>query len=259
MSDIGMNIATARKKAGLTQPELAALCGWSSQSRVSNYERGLREPKIDDVRKIAKAINVDIHDLISYDIVFKNEDGSNVYVQAKYSAPGMVSDHDALQYLTPSNIRPVTSSDSQDEILKNDYVFLSLLDVRLAGGNGSISHDAEEQKPQAFRRDWLQQLKFNEKDLVCMIAHGNSMEPRISENDSLLIDLNQKDIKDGKIYAIRMNHDLKVNRLFNKLNGGIRIVSDSSLKVEFPDIDVGLSELDYIEIIGRVVWVGGVV
>jgi len=42
----------------MTQPELAKACGWDSQGRVSNYERGLREPKSNDVTAIAKALGV---------------------------------------------------------------------------------------------------------------------------------------------------------------------------------------------------------
>lgn len=42
----------------MTQPELAKACGWGSQGRVSNYERGLREPKSSDVAAIAKALGV---------------------------------------------------------------------------------------------------------------------------------------------------------------------------------------------------------
>lgn len=47
-------IGTHRKKAGLTQVQLANSVGWN-QSRWSNYERVDRTPDVDDAREIARA------------------------------------------------------------------------------------------------------------------------------------------------------------------------------------------------------------
>ncbi len=46
----------AREKAKLTQPQLAKLCGWESQSRISHYERGRRQPVPSDLRAISDAL-----------------------------------------------------------------------------------------------------------------------------------------------------------------------------------------------------------
>ncbi|TVP56150.1 MAG: LexA family transcriptional regulator [Halomonadaceae bacterium] len=58
MDTIGSRIRYARQQAGLTQPELAGRCGWSGQSRVSNYEREIREPRSSDVKHLANALGV---------------------------------------------------------------------------------------------------------------------------------------------------------------------------------------------------------
>lgn len=58
---IGARIKQARREKGLNQAELSQLCGWSKYpARVSNYERGEREPKSDDLRKLANALSVSI-------------------------------------------------------------------------------------------------------------------------------------------------------------------------------------------------------
>ena len=44
-TEIGKTIKLARISKGYTQPELAWLCGWESQSRISMYERRERSPK----------------------------------------------------------------------------------------------------------------------------------------------------------------------------------------------------------------------
>lgn len=49
-----------RKDAGLTQEKLAHKCGWNGQSRVGNYESGIREPTLDELPLLAKALDVQI-------------------------------------------------------------------------------------------------------------------------------------------------------------------------------------------------------
>lgn len=53
---LGERIKVARKAAGLTQAALAALCGWDPPSRLANYEQGIREPSLADLRLIADQV-----------------------------------------------------------------------------------------------------------------------------------------------------------------------------------------------------------
>lgn len=62
---IDINIKKYRKAAKLSQPALAHLCGWDSQSRLSNYETGIRVPSINDLQSIARALNIEVEQLIS--------------------------------------------------------------------------------------------------------------------------------------------------------------------------------------------------
>lgn len=67
---LGKRIRYLRKKAGLSQPALAAKCGWmapSSQSRLSNYEVGKRDASLNDLNKIAIALKVSLEDLFKFD------------------------------------------------------------------------------------------------------------------------------------------------------------------------------------------------
>ncbi len=61
MTSIGQNIKLARLKKNINQTELSQLCGWSGfPSRISNYERGLREPKSEDLVRLAQSLNVSV-------------------------------------------------------------------------------------------------------------------------------------------------------------------------------------------------------
>lgn len=64
MATFGARLREAREAVGLTQGELAVKCGWGddpveAQSRISNYERGKREPTLTDLRMLAKVLSID--------------------------------------------------------------------------------------------------------------------------------------------------------------------------------------------------------
>ena len=56
---IGRRIAEGRRLSGLTQAELAAKVGLAPIT-IRQYEKGLREPRIDTLRKIAEALGTEI-------------------------------------------------------------------------------------------------------------------------------------------------------------------------------------------------------
>ena len=59
----GNRIRTLRREAGMTQAELAQKLGIPYQS-IGKWERGLRSPKYETLKKIAKALEVDVNDLL---------------------------------------------------------------------------------------------------------------------------------------------------------------------------------------------------
>ncbi len=64
---VGENIKRIRKEKGMTQKALGKLCNPSvSESTIRKYELGLLNPKLETIRKIAKALNVDIWEIIEF-------------------------------------------------------------------------------------------------------------------------------------------------------------------------------------------------
>ncbi len=57
-NQIGMRIKRFREQLGLSQAALAERCGWSSQSRIGNYESGSRNVSADDAVILANALDV---------------------------------------------------------------------------------------------------------------------------------------------------------------------------------------------------------
>ena len=54
--EIGERIKALRTEKGMSQGQLAKLCGWSGASRVANYEYGTRNVGVDDALSLAKAL-----------------------------------------------------------------------------------------------------------------------------------------------------------------------------------------------------------
>lgn len=78
MKTLGSRIAHYRNMAGMSQSALAKACGWASQSRIGNYEKDTREPSIDDLRRIAKVLHIDLSDLLPSDSRTPAPEPSNV-------------------------------------------------------------------------------------------------------------------------------------------------------------------------------------
>ena len=58
----GEHIRAARKKAKLTQKELAEKSGLATIT-IQQYERNLREPRLENIKKIATALDVSVDSL----------------------------------------------------------------------------------------------------------------------------------------------------------------------------------------------------
>lgn len=63
MNELGRNIQILREQKGLSQRELAKLCGVSTGA-IGNYEAGLRNPKFETLEALADVFNVPMGTLL---------------------------------------------------------------------------------------------------------------------------------------------------------------------------------------------------
>lgn len=94
---LGNRIRQAREESGIgSQSDLAKACGWKkddgtpAQSRLSNYENGLREAGFGDIRDVAKATGLDIGFFYGFDshLESREELRSNL---AQLEEPGLAT------------------------------------------------------------------------------------------------------------------------------------------------------------------------
>ncbi|MCM2537684.1 hypothetical protein NDN94_07565 [Burkholderia glumae] len=153
--------------------------------------------------------------------------------------------------------RPLKVWESESD-LGDDYVLIPRLDIKFSAGNGRIVwHVDQKSQKQAFRKSWCMRLGINPEHAATIIADGSSMEPRVLDGDSLVVDYKALHVLDGKVYALAYQNEVYVKRLFKKPDGGLRVASDNADKVRYPDMDLSAEQVEYVQIIGRVVAISG--
>ena len=160
---------------------------------------------------------------------------------------------DATETKVASNIKELVSFDLWDRNtpLNSDEVAVPFYqDVRLSAGNGFADDIADYNNFKLrFSKATLRKQGVQFENAVCVIADGNSMEPVIPDGTTVGIDLGNKTIRDGKIYAINHGGLLRIKLLYNMPNEQVKIRSYNS--DEHPD---EIAEIQDISVLGKVFW-----
>lgn len=109
-------------------------------------------------------------------------------------------------------------------------------------------------RPRICDADWIRKMKLKPNALRVMYAEGDSMEPRIYEGDALVVDLSQRALVDGTVYALQYDEGERVKRLSRRPGGGLIIASDNP---DYPTISLNGAEANEVRVIGRVVSTSG--
>ncbi|MBU2967091.1 S24 family peptidase [Amphritea sp. 2_MG-2023] len=151
------------------------------------------------------------------------------------------------------HIKDLASLISSQAELANEFALIPGYNVEVAAGSGAFPSNEAPSRRLAFRHKWLRFKGLNEKNLVLVFARGDSMEPTISDNNTLMIDTGQRELSDGAIYVIRVNSHLVVKRVQTLLNRDIMLISDNTA---YHPETLSPWQLNDLEVIGKVVWIG---
>ncbi|MCA8017766.1 XRE family transcriptional regulator [Burkholderia metallica] len=244
MDTLGSRVKDARLAAKLSQEALARQVG-VSQGLIGQIESGKNQGS-KYIAAIARALGVSADWL-------ETGKGRRERVGGKHTEPDMADGRESV------SARPILAWDNEEE-LGDGYVLIPRLDVKFSAGNGKIVwHVDEKGQKQAFRRAWCVRLGINPEHAATIINEGQSMEPRLIDGDSLVVDYKATNIIDGKVYALAYQGELYVKRLFKMPGGGLTIRSDNPDKARFPDMIVAPDDMHHVEIIARVMGVSGAV
>lgn len=147
-----------------------------------------------------------------------------------------------------SSVNAVHPDDPQD----SDMVYVPESRIEFAAGNGrtAMYELIEDQEPASYRLSWFQKHGINPARVRRFRICGDSMEPLLYARDTILVNTDETNIIDGKLYAIRYGDELRVKYLFRRLNGTLTL---RSVNQQYKDEEVS-PELaqEHIAIIGRV-------
>lgn len=150
--------------------------------------------------------------------------------------------------------RPIAKWTDGDD---GDYVFVPQLQITQASDH-EVTWGVDAAQIVPFAEAWALRAGINANNSAVIEMPDSSMEPRLHAGDTVVIDYtNNSKIADGKIYAISLNGDVSIKRLFKELGGGIRIVSDNHDKVQFPDKLIPPDMMGFVQVIGVAVAVIG--
>lgn len=137
-----------------------------------------------------------------------------------------------------------------------DFALVPRYNVQASAGPGSEVHSEQIVDHLAFKRSWLTEMDLKAGSLALITAKGDSMVPTIKDGSLLLVDTRkEQSIRDG-IYILRMDGALLAKRLQRLLDGGILVKSDNPA---YKELKAEKDQLQLLDIIGRVVWAGGII
>lgn len=136
----------------------------------------------------------------------------------------------------------------------NGFILVPHYQVDASAGNGTLVHSEQIVDYLAFKADWVRNtLGVAQKDLALISVKGDSMEPVLSNEDLILVDMRRSHVEDNAIYVLRLNGSLLVKRIQHKLDGSLYVMSDNP---RYETEVVSADRSGDLNVLGRVVWSG---
>lgn len=216
---LGEILTHVRQESGMTRDDVVTKSKTGfSRSSLQAWESGEREPKLENLYDLAKLYGVHPWDLVSGD----------------------------------TKPQPPSAAETK-ESLADEYAYIPAYDIEVSAGNGSVClGEARATKHLAFRKQWLSSRGLKAKSLAALFTKGDSMTPTIPESAVVVINRDQTQALDGKVYVIRIEDRHYVKRTQWLLGGGLRLISDNKF---YDPLDITKEDMAAcsIEVCGQVI------
>ena len=217
MSKIIEKIKSRRRELRLSQQQLADRLGWG-QSRIGNYEAGVRDISTEDLKEIASALEMTFDELVSGGYA-----STNIRNQAISGSSVNITTANQISLGTGLIMQPEQDASHTHRI---DY-----LDVRAAAGLvGFENSDYPEIVSSLLLADEgiLQILgRRSAAGIKIVNVPTDSMEPTIRKGDWVFLDTNIDYYNGDGVYAFAIDNALFIKRIQKLVGGGYRLHSDN--------------------------------
>lgn len=219
MSDIHERIRASREDRGLTREAFGTAIG-ASAAKVQALEGGRQRVDHPTLEAMSRNLGIDVNWLLL---------GAD--------------NHHALS--APGNENPTITQGNPD------FVPIPRFAVDAAAGDGALVDEETQTGFYAFNRSWLTKRKLAPDSLAVISVRGDSMEPKLSDGDLILVDQAQVEIADGITYVIRLGNDLLVKYVQRISPDAVSLLSENN---RYPPREISLATIgEDTAIIGRVV------
>lgn len=228
-----LRLKQRREELGYSQAQVAKLAGLSQPS-YGDLENG----KTQNSRKLVQIANA-------------------LKVSPKWLLTGegeMLSTQAQVDELVASMPNGITH-DEIEPWRKDNQVWVDFYDVTFCCGVGAAQPEFEAlKKTLPFDESFFRYRKINPNNFKMIYATGDSMSPYINPHDAVGIDISDIQPKDGEVYALFLDGDLMIKRVFREGGGVLRLASDNT---NYRDKIVNHDSGDSLIIIGRVAYRSG--
>ena len=116
----------------------------------------------------------------------------------------------------------------EDSSTSMDLVAVPEYDIKFSCGNGhALFEDREPIRYVYYLRSWFAANEINPQRAARGRIGGDSMEPLLFEDDSVLIHFDETQVIDGKVYAFRIDDTLHIKRLALLPGVGLQVMSEN--------------------------------
>jgi phage repressor protein C with HTH and peptisase S24 domain len=126
-------------------------------------------------------------------------------------------------------------------------------DVAASAGDGALVDYEGVAYSLAFPQDYLKRITSSSpKHLTIISVKGDSMEPTLSDDDIVMLDMSKTSLGYEGLFVIRIYDVLHVKRLSHSRPGYVLVISDN--KNMYPQREYSTEN---VQVVGKVLWAGG--
>lgn len=212
MKNLAERLTWAREQKGLTQAALAKLVG-VSQSTIGNLESGLRQ----SARKIANiALALDV------DALWLAE-GRGVPRAKKATDPNIIEDDGTMiqERIESARAGAITGSAAGYNpvgVLDDGDYSIPMVELRLSAGVTGFQVDQPSSTYDGAQmvkvdRRFVEANQYIPELLLAVKVKGDSMEPKLSHGDTVIINTGDRRAVDGAVFAVNYEGEAVIKRL----------------------------------------------
>ncbi len=231
MSSLGERLKQARENKQLSQQEVAERAGMS-QPTYYKIESG-KTKRTTYLNDLARVLGVN----------------------PEWLATGQGS-MQTNQQIVDDLIASMPNGITHDQIEPwRNQTWVEVYDLKFCCGDGGGYAEFEPlKKTLPFDNSFFKYRNIKPEFFKLIYGKGDSMSPYINDGDAVGLDISDKIPKDGEVYALFLDGDTMIKRIFREAGGVLRLTSDNKA---YRDKVVDDSNGDSLIIIGRVVYRSG--